>query len=82
MEGGHDVPIPKIISRYYRSIANCIEASPWIDRAYFYDNSEPDADPILMFRISDGKIAKIYTDMAPWAISMANALEKDDDAFP
>ena len=81
MEGGHDVPIPKIISRYYRSIANCVEASPWIDRAYFYDNSEPDADPILMFRVSDGKIAKIYSDMAPWAISMANALEKDDGVF-
>jgi len=82
MEGGHDVPIPKIISRYYRSIANCIEASPWIDRAYFYDNSAPDADPFLMFRVSDGKIAKIYSDMAPWAISMANALGKDDCAYP
>ncbi|MBI5588976.1 MAG: zeta toxin family protein [Deltaproteobacteria bacterium] len=82
MEGGHDVPIPKIISRYYRSISNCIEASPWIDRAYFYDNSESDADPILMFRVSDGKIAKIYSDMVPWAISMANALGKDDSAFP
>jgi len=82
MEGGHDVPIPKIISRYYRSIANCIEASPWIDRAYFYDNSEPDANPFLMFRVSDGNIAKIYSDMAPWAISMSNALGKDDGAYP
>jgi len=24
MHGGHDVPIQKIISRYYKSIANCI----------------------------------------------------------
>ncbi|MBW1940215.1 MAG: zeta toxin family protein, partial [Deltaproteobacteria bacterium] len=45
MEGGHDVPIPKIINRYYRSIANCVEVMPWVDRTYFYDNSEPDTDP-------------------------------------
>ncbi len=35
MEGGHDVPIQKIINRYYRSIANCIEAVSIVDRAYF-----------------------------------------------
>lgn len=81
MEGGHDVPIPKIINRYYRSIANCIEAAPWIDRAYFYDNSEPDADPVLLFRVSEGEIAKVYTDMAPWAIRMANALRKNAGVF-
>ena len=45
MEGGHDVPISKIISRYYRSIAKCVESLQWVDRAYFYDNSETDADP-------------------------------------
>lgn len=26
LDGGHDVPIPKIISRYSKSIANCCEA--------------------------------------------------------
>jgi len=62
MEGGHDVPITKIISRYYRSIANCIEVLPWIDRAYFYDNSATDTDPRLMFRVTDGKIARTYTE--------------------
>ncbi len=67
MEGGHDVPISKIISRYYRSIANGIEALPLVDRAYFYDNTETDTDPLLLFRITDGKIAKIYGELAPWA---------------
>ena len=74
MEGGHDVPIPKIISRYYRSIANCVKVVPWIDRAYFYDNSETDADPVLMFRVSDGKIAKIYGELAPWVKNIADSL--------
>jgi len=67
MEGGHDVPIPKIISRYYRSIANCVQALPWVDRVYFYDNSETNADPRLLFRVNDGKIAKVYEELVPWA---------------
>ncbi|MBW1759188.1 MAG: zeta toxin family protein [Deltaproteobacteria bacterium] len=74
MEGGHDVPIPKIINRYYRSIANCVEVMPWVDRTYFYDNSEPDTDPRLMFRASDGKIAKIYKELAPWAKNISDAM--------
>ena len=37
IKGGHDVPIPKIISRYYRSILNCFNAIQLIDRIYFYE---------------------------------------------
>jgi len=72
MEGGHDVPIPKIINRYYRSIANCVEIMPKIDRVYFYDNSETDTDPSLVFRVLDGKIARIYREMVPWAKNIAD----------
>lgn len=74
MEGGHDVPISKIISRYYRSISNCVEIMPSVDRVYFYDNSETDADPLLMFRVISGKIAKIYTDLVPWAQNIADSV--------
>lgn len=74
MEGGHDVPIPKIISRYYRSISKCIEAVPLVDRAYFYDNSETDADPALMFRVSNGKIVKVYQELTPWAKYIADSI--------
>ena len=76
MEGGHDVPIPKIINRYYRSIANCVEVVPLIDRVYFYDNSKTDADPLLMFRVNNGKIAKIYTDLVPWAQNITDLLPR------
>ena len=76
MEGGHDVPIPKIISRYYRSIANCVEVVPLIDRVYFNDNSKTNADPLLMFRVTSGKIAKIYTDLVPWAQNITDLLPR------
>ncbi|MFC2140762.1 zeta toxin family protein [Acidobacteriota bacterium] len=76
MEGGHDVPIPKIINRYYRSIANCVETIARVDRAYFYDNSETDVDPSLVFRVSDGKIARIYREMVPWAKNIADSLPR------
>ena len=74
MEGGHDVPIPKIISRYYRSVSNCVEIIPLVDRVYFYDNSETDANPLLMLKVINGKISKIYTDLAPWAQNIADSL--------
>lgn len=47
MKGGHDVPIPKIISRYYQSIRNCQELSSVVNRAYFYDNSIDNEDARL-----------------------------------
>lgn len=68
MKGGHDVPITKIISRYYKSIGNCKMVSPIVDRLYVYDNSVDDEDAKLLFRLADGNVAKIYTDKIPqWA---------------
>ncbi len=71
MEGGHDVPIQKIINRYYRSIANCIEVVPIVDRAYFYDNSETDQDPKLLFKVINGELIKKYNEYTPWARNVA-----------
>jgi predicted ABC-type ATPase len=67
IEGGHDVPISKIVSRYGKSIANCSVAAALVDRAYVYDNSVDFADPKLLFRASDGKIEKTYGEMNDWA---------------
>ena len=36
MKGGHDVPIPKIISRYQKSIVNCKRCSILADRVYIF----------------------------------------------
>lgn len=68
MEGGHDVPIAKIISRFQKSIANAIVLSGVVDRAYFYDNSIDNEDAKLLFRLSEGTLAKQYTNSMPeWA---------------
>lgn len=74
MEGGHDVPIMKIISRYSKSIANCIAAASLADRTYVYDNSVEDRDPVLLFKVRGGLTAKIYTDVRPWARAIFQAL--------
>jgi predicted ABC-type ATPase len=67
MEGGHDVPISKIISRYYKSIANCNLLVPVVNRLYVYDNSVDDVFPQLLFRASDGKLTKQYAPINDWA---------------
>ena len=68
LEGGHEVPISKIISRYYKSLANAAQAIELVDRAYIYDNSVENALPQLLYRTVDGEIFKQYTDDVPeWA---------------
>lgn len=77
MEGGHDVPIPKIIARYSKSIANCAVVTECADRAYIYDNSIDSADPQLLFRTVDGRVAKIYDRVHEWAQVIFNGLPRD-----
>lgn len=75
MEGGHDVPITKIISRFQKSIANASVLTRLVDRAYFYDNSIDNEDAKLLFRLSEGKLAKQYTDQIPeWASIILNLI--------
>lgn len=76
MEGGHDVPISKIISRYGKSISNCCIASSIVDRAYIYDNSVDFADPQPLFRVVDGVIAKEYTQINEWAVPILHFLKE------
>ena len=67
IQGGHDVPIPKIISRYSKSIANCAILSALVDRLYVYDNSRDNKEPILLFRASNGDVKKKYHTIRLWA---------------
>lgn len=71
MKGGHDVPIPKIISRYQKSIVNCKRCAALADRVYVYDNSIDDSDAFLLFRMTDGQLVKQYTaDIPEWALTI------------
>ena len=68
MKGGDDVPITKIISRYFKSIKNCMKVSLIVDRLYIYDNSIDDEDAKIQFRLSNGKLEKVYVkDIPKWA---------------
>lgn len=71
LNGGHDVSIPKIISRYDKSIANSKILSAIVDRLYVNDNSIEDTEARLLFRLSDGELAKRYVDELPnWATTI------------
>jgi len=68
LNGGHEVPISKIFSRYYKSLANMGKVESIADRVYFYDNSVDRQKPRLLFRSVDGRLFKQYTDDIPeWA---------------
>ena len=68
MKGGHDVPITKIISRYRKSIFNCVKVSSIVDRLYVYDNSVDGEEAKIQFRLVNGVMGKMYvTDVPEWA---------------
>ena len=66
--GGHEVPISKVISRYYKSLLNATKAISFADRAYIYDNSIDNQLPRLLYRTTDGQLFKQYVeDILEWA---------------
>ena len=74
LEGGHDVPITKIISRYIKSISNCCVISKFVDRLYIYDNSEDYKPAKLIFRSSNGILTKKYSEITDWCIPILKSL--------
>ena len=71
LNGGHEVPISKVITRYFKSLANVQQAIRFVDRAYIYDNSVDNQLPQLLYRTTKGQIAKRYTDKLPeWAVTL------------
>lgn len=74
MEGGHDVPIPKIIGRYTKSLAYCSVVAWLADRTYVYDNSVDNARAQLLFRATKGRLIKVYGEINPWADEITQRL--------
>lgn len=66
IQGGHTVPIEKIVSRYARSMANLSAALTLADRVYVYDNSVDGVEARLCARSQDGMLRKIYGPLPPW----------------
>ncbi len=76
MEGGHTVPIDKIVSRYVLSMANLPAAIRLSHRAYVYDNSVDDVEARLCLRVQDGLLRKVYGDLPSWVAEVEGALER------
>lgn len=71
LDGGHEVPISKVFSRYYKSLALAAQAIQFVDRAYVYDNSRNNELPQLLYRTYEGSLYKQYVDKIPiWARSL------------
>jgi predicted ABC-type ATPase len=75
LEGGHDVPISKIISRYTKSIINTASICKLVDRFYFFDNSTDFQSAKLIFRATNGVISKKYSDIPSWSEPVLNQLK-------
>ena len=61
-----DEPSDEVLSQLMREAAIA-------DRVYIYDNSVDDAEARLLFRMTDGRPFKRYTDDIPeWALTILN----------
>lgn len=68
INGGHEVPISKIIDRYYKSLLNLARVISIVDRGYVYDNSIENVKPRLLYRTVNGIMFKQYVEEIPeWA---------------
>ncbi len=77
MDGGHEVRISKIVSRYFKSIVNCDALANWVDRLYVFDNSVDRQEPRPLFRTRDGRLSKCYCDESEtpeWALKIRQNL--------
>ena len=79
IQGGHTVPIDKIVSRYGKSLANLAPAIRIADRVYIYDNSVQDVDARLCARTIDGTLRKIYGPLPAWVAAVVESLPRHAD---
>jgi predicted ABC-type ATPase len=79
IQGGHTVPIDKIVSRYGKSLANLAPAIQLADRVYIYDNSTDNVDAQLCARTLDGALRKIYAPLPPWIAAVVEPLARHPD---
>lgn len=79
IQGGHTVPIDKIVSRYAKSLANLAPTIRIANRVYIYDNSTDDVDARLCARTIDGAVRKIYGPLPAWVAAIVDSLPRHPD---
>jgi predicted ABC-type ATPase len=66
-EGGHSVPIDKIVSRYAGSIRTAVQAIGMVDDFWLYDNSAWNKSPLLIARVVSGRTDYVATNQPRWS---------------
>ena len=61
--GGHDVPEDKTVARYYRCLGQIKFALPYLNRAYFFDNSGTKTTYFAEYELSKG--FQLHSEMIP-----------------
>jgi predicted ABC-type ATPase len=79
IDGGHTVPIEKIVSRYIRSMANLDAAIRIAHRVYLFDNSVDGVEARLCARTAEGKLRKVYGELPLWVDDATATLPRHDD---
>jgi predicted ABC-type ATPase len=74
LQGGHEVPIRKILDRWGRSIEKCAMVATLVDRLYLYDNSIDDRPAQLLLRASEGTVVRQYGPTRPWMTPIVGEL--------
>jgi predicted ABC-type ATPase len=65
-EGGHNVPVNKIVERYYRSPLLIKRAVLNADHGFVYDNSALNRPPALAISFHNGRINRISASVPGW----------------
>jgi predicted ABC-type ATPase len=80
MEGGHAVPIPKIVSRFNPSIAQALFVAQkgMASRVLVYDNSEERAPFRFVFDIADGAIVERAEEIPAWCRVFSDRLPESE----
>lgn len=78
IQGGHEVPIRKIVDRWAHSIANAASVAAEVDRFYVYDNSVDDRDAQLVLRAAAGRVVKAYGEAPVWSGPIVERLAPRD----
>ena len=79
IQGGHTVPIEKIVSRYARSMANLSAAALLADRVYVYDNSIDSVEARLCARTHEGTLRRFHGSLPTWIDDAVEHLPRHAD---
>lgn len=74
-EGGHDVPVEKILPRVFRLRERVREALPMCDSVWLYDNSDSDRPFELVLSVEANCISTHVTPTPSWASHLTSGIE-------